>query len=157
MLNYYEFPDYVFVIDIIILSINLLIILLNGIHRILYLSKRLKFFLRLVFLFFMWIPPVNIIFVLYFSALAKKEFEYECFVKELESINAESEICKTKYPILMLHGIGFRDYKYTNYWGRIPKRLIKYGATIYYGNQKAWGTIEDNALEIKEKIKEKLK
>ena len=34
------------------------------------------------------------------------------------------EICVyviTRYPILMVHGVFFRDYKFPNYWGRIPK------------------------------------
>ena len=43
--------------------------------------------------------------------------------------------CKTKYPILMVHGMGFRDRKYFNYWGRIPKILKENGADIYYGHQ----------------------
>ena len=32
-----------------------------------------------------------------------------------------------KYPILMVHGMGFRDRKYLNYWGRIPGTLEKAG------------------------------
>ena len=30
---------------------------------------------------------------------------------------------RTKYPILMLHGVGFRDLKWPLYWGRIPAAL----------------------------------
>ena len=30
---------------------------------------------------------------------------------------------KTKYPVLMLHGVGFRDLKWPLYWGRIPAAL----------------------------------
>ena len=26
-----------------------------------------------------------------------------------------------KYPILLVHGMGFRDDNIINYWGRIPK------------------------------------
>lgn len=54
-------------------------------------------------------------------------------------------ICKTKYPILLVHGTGFRDRKYFGYWGRIPKVLKAHGAAIIYGNQDSWGTIEHNA------------
>ena len=57
----------------------------------------------------------------------------------------------------MLHGIGFRDFKYFNYWGRIPRELTKYGAIVYYGHQQAWGTVEDNANVVREKIEEVLK
>ena len=53
--------------------------------------------------------------------------------------------CKTKYPIMLIHGTGFRDRKFLNYWGRIPAALEKQGATLFYGNQDSWGTIEHNA------------
>ncbi|PKL01470.1 MAG: hypothetical protein CVV56_00360 [Tenericutes bacterium HGW-Tenericutes-1] len=60
--------------------------------------------------------------------------------------------CDTKYPIFMIHGIGFRDNKYFNYWGRTPKVLIEEGSLIRYGSQDSWGSIEENALTIKERI-----
>jgi len=28
--------------------------------------------------------------------------------------------CQTKYPIVLIHGAGFRDRKLLNYWGRSP-------------------------------------
>lgn len=61
---------------------------------------------------------------------------------------------KTKYPILLVHGMGFRDRKILNYWGRIPKVLTKNGYTVYYGNQDANGTIESNAIQLKKTIEE---
>ena len=60
--------------------------------------------------------------------------------------------CKTKYPIVLIHGTGFRDHRLLNYWGRIPKALESEGAVIYYGCQDSWGTIEYNAEMIKRKI-----
>ena len=62
--------------------------------------------------------------------------------------------CKTKYPLLFLHGIGFRDGKKYNYWGRIPGILKEHGAQIFYGGQSVCGTIPSNALFLKEKIRE---
>lgn len=63
-----------------------------------------------------------------------------------------TDLCKTKYPILLIHGTGFRDRKYLNYWGRIPKALENNGAAVFYGNQDSWGTIETNALFLKDSI-----
>ncbi len=60
--------------------------------------------------------------------------------------------CKTKYPVVLIHGTGFRDRRWLNYWGRIPGTLIKEGAVIYYGNQDAWGTVENNADTVKKNI-----
>lgn len=59
---------------------------------------------------------------------------------------------KTKYPILMVHGAGFRDLKWPLYWGRIPKTLTDCGAVLYYGQQDCWASIEDNAKHLKARI-----
>ena len=37
----------------------------------------------------------------------------------------------TKYPILLLHGAGFRDLKWPLYWGRIPAALSGMGVAFY--------------------------
>ena len=60
--------------------------------------------------------------------------------------------CATKYPIVLIHGTGFRDHRLINYWGRIPKALKNEGAEIYYGYQDSWGTIEINAQAVKKSI-----
>ncbi len=65
--------------------------------------------------------------------------------------------CKTKYPIVLVHGIGFRDREHLRYWGRIPKALEEEGCEVYYGNQDSWGTIEHNAKIIKQSIEDVLK
>lgn len=60
--------------------------------------------------------------------------------------------CKTKYPVLLVHGMGFRDRKIFNYWGRIPRELEKRGCRIFYGNQDANATVHDNAVMIKKSL-----
>jgi triacylglycerol lipase len=59
-----------------------------------------------------------------------------------------------KYPVLFVHGSGFRDgtFLLLNYWGRIPKYFIRHGITVYYGETDAWGSVENNALILKNKI-----
>ncbi len=59
-----------------------------------------------------------------------------------------------KYPILMVHGMGFRDRKYINYWGRIPKRLKELGCEVYHGYQDSNASIETNAETLKNRIEE---
>ena len=61
---------------------------------------------------------------------------------------------KTKYPILMLHGVGFRDLKWPLYWGRIPSVLSDTGSELFYGNQDCWARVEDNAKTIKARIRQ---
>ncbi len=62
-----------------------------------------------------------------------------------------------KYPVLFVHGMGFRDRKRLCYWGRIPREIEKLGCKIFYGNQDSNGTIEDNAEFIGNRINEILK
>ncbi|MDE5951597.1 MAG: hypothetical protein K2H12_08470 [Acetatifactor sp.] len=59
-----------------------------------------------------------------------------------------------KYPVLLVHGMGYRDSKYINYWGRIPAKLEENGCKVYYGNQDSNGTVESNGAFLAEKIKE---
>ncbi len=60
--------------------------------------------------------------------------------------------CSTKYPIFMIHGMGFRDRKLLCYWGRIPKILRQYGARIFFGNQDANASIEFNSALLKNSL-----
>lgn len=89
---------------------------------------------------------------MYLCRIASNEYDHACNKAYNENVRKDSSVCETKYPLLMLHGVGFRDYSYINYWGRIPKNLLKNGASVYYGHQQAFGTIEGNGQMIKEKI-----
>ena len=60
----------------------------------------------------------------------------------------------TRYPILMLHGVGFRDLKWPLYWGRIPSALSAMGAALYYGQQDCWARVEENAKTVKARIRQ---
>lgn len=64
------------------------------------------------------------------------------------------QLCKTQYPILLVHGIFFRDMKYFNYWGRIPRELEYHGAKIYYGNHQSALTVADSAQELTARVKQ---
>ena len=59
-----------------------------------------------------------------------------------------------KYPILLVHGMGFRDDKVIGYWGRIPKALESLGCQIYFGNQDSNGDIETNGKHLAQRIQD---
>lgn len=61
---------------------------------------------------------------------------------------------KLKFPVLLVHGMGFRDSRHISYWGRIPARLEKMGCSVYYGNQDSNKTIESNGKFLAGRIKE---
>lgn len=127
---------------------------LNGWFRIFIFSYRLRVVARILVSILIWIPFVNIFVIGYMCRIAYNEYDHSCNKAFNRNMRKDSLVCKTKYPLLMLHGVGFRDFKYINYWGRIPKQLIKNGAEVYYGHQEALGTIESNGYMVKDKILE---
>lgn len=60
--------------------------------------------------------------------------------------------CCTRYPILMVHGTGFRDWKRIGYWGRIPELLRRQGAQVHFGQQDGWATVEENAKHLARRV-----
>ena len=59
---------------------------------------------------------------------------------------------KLKYPVLLLHGMGFRDHKLLGYWGRIPKALEDTGCLVYFGYQDSNAGIETNGEFLAKRI-----
>ncbi|MBE7065254.1 MAG: alpha/beta fold hydrolase [Ruminococcaceae bacterium] len=62
-----------------------------------------------------------------------------------------------KYPVLFVHGMGYRDYKLISYWGRIPRVFEEKGVPVYYGYQDSNADIETNGLHIANRIDEIIK
>ncbi|MDP4183224.1 MAG: triacylglycerol lipase, partial [Bacillota bacterium] len=145
-------PKYILIPDTIITLLCIVVFYINGMLRIIFVSKRINIIKKVIIVSIMFIPFINILAIIYICSAAKSEYEHECYRVVSHNMRVDSQTCKTKFPIVLIHGLGFKDYKYINYWGRIPKELIRNGATIYYGNQEAWGTIEYNAQDVKDKI-----
>lgn len=130
------------------------LLMCNGALRIFCLSGQLTLKFRIL-LWFVWlVPVVNIPFLLHLQHVAREEIEFELEKAELDDMRAENECCKTRYPILLVHGVFFRDMRFFNYWGRIPKELVRNGATIFYGKQQSAASVADSALELKERIRQ---
>lgn len=72
-----------------------------------------------------WIPGLNIYYLQKIIRIAAVEIETEMEKWELNVARSESELCKTRYPLLLVHGVFFRDLRYLNYRGRIPSELQK--------------------------------
>lgn len=99
------------------------------------------------------ILPLNIIALNVIIHTVREEVRFECKKEALNRSREADQICKTRYPIMLVHGIFFRDSMYFNYWGRIPGELEKNGATIRYGNHHSAATIEHCGLELTRRIK----
>ena len=131
---------------------GILLLLFSGTLRIFFTSRRLGVVRRIVMLLTWWIPVVNLVVLLYACRLVYEEYDFERERAALRALRVDSDLCATRYPLLLVHGIGFRDLRYFNYWGRITRELKRNGAVIYYGNQEALGTIAYNAEDIRKRI-----
>lgn len=144
--------DWVF--DILLLVAVESILFWNGIIRIYVTSAQLGMKWRVIGIACGFIPVVNLIVLhkLLCIVTAEVKTENEKLVLN-ESRNGE-QICATRYPLLMVHGVFFRDFRYFNYWGRIPEELIKNGAVVYYGNHQSAASVEESGKELAERIRE---
>lgn len=53
--------------------------------------------------------------------------------------------CRTRYPLLLIHGLNCRDDWVFPYWGRVADILREHGAAVYLSGQDAWGSVPGNA------------
>ncbi|WP_288886577.1 triacylglycerol lipase [uncultured Eubacterium sp.] len=134
-----------------------LIIFWIGIILVYLSSRQLGFKLRLIGFLVGLIPILNLIALLKIISVTGREYRVEKAKNKLNERRASEKICKTKYPLLMVHGVFFRDFKHFNYWGRIPDELEKNGASIFYGNHQSALAVAGSAEELARRIKEILK
>ena len=59
---------------------------------------------------------------------------------------------KTRYPIVLVHGLGMKDTLFMKSWGWIDRILRVQGYTVYKSNVDGFGTVESNAKQLKEEI-----
>ena len=124
----------------------------NGMLRVYVTSVQLGLKHRVLAALCGWIPFLNIWYLAKIIRITSDEVEFETEKWELDEVRAESEVCRTKYPILLVHGVFFRDFHYLNYWGRIPKELKRNGAAVYYGQQQSAASVEESGKELAARI-----
>ena len=56
---------------------------------------------------------------------------------------------KTRYPIVLVHGLGMNDTFFMKSWGRIDRILRIQGYTVYKSDVDAFGTVEGNAAQLR--------
>ena len=130
------------------------IVFCNGIICVYLTSTQLGIKLRIIGIICGMIPIANLIVLFFIIKTCVKECFFEQKKEKLNNLRKSEKICATKYPILLVHGVFFRDTKFFNYWGRIPKELEINGATIYYGNHPSAASVADSAVFIKDRILE---
>ena len=91
----------IIITDTIITVVSLIVFYINGMLRILITSKRINIIKKTIAVFTMLIPIVNIPVMLYACHAAKEEIEHECYRVVKHNIRIESQVCNTKYPLVM--------------------------------------------------------
>lgn len=129
----------------------------NGIIRIYITSGQLGLKWRVIGIICGMIPVINLVVLGKMIRIVKKEVKFENDKIILNEQRCDKKLCATKYPILMVHGVFFRDFRYFNYWGRIPAELEKNGAVIFYGNHQSAASVEECGCELAERIKQIVK
>ena len=59
---------------------------------------------------------------------------------------------RTKYPIVLVHGLGMKDTFFLRSWGRIDRILRGEGYTVYKSRVDGFGTVAGNAAQLKAEI-----
>lgn len=136
----------VFLIEFILFWVGIIMVYLTSI--------RLGIQKRVVGALCGWIPIVNLFSLIGIIRICRAEVALERELVLRDKQRESRQICKTKYPLLLVHGVFFRDFEHLNYWGRIPAELKKNGATIFYGEHNSAAAVKDSAVELEKRIKE---
>ncbi len=147
-------PWWLLAVNIVICLLVELVLLLNGLSRVFLVSLQLGIKWRILMFCFWWMPVVNVRRRRRVCRLLRNEYEVETAKNELNAARKEREICRTRYPLLLVHGVFFRDSRYFNYWGWIPGELRKNGTELYFGEQQSAASVADSAAELAERIKQ---
>ena len=132
----------------------LAIVFWNGILCVYLTSWQLGLKQRLKGIFCGMIPIANLIALNGIIRTTLKEVDTEVSRELMDRKRASEQLCSTKYPLVFIHGVFFRDSKKFNYWGRIPETLERNGATVFYGNHQSAASVRDSAAELTQRIKD---
>lgn len=130
------------------------IVFWNGMLRIFFSSEQLGIKTRVIAVVCGMIPVVHLFVLGKMIRLVSAEITLENQKIITDEQRRAQQVCATKYPILMVHGVFFRDFRYFNYWGRIPKALESNGARVFYGEHQSAAAVETSGQEIASRIQE---
>ncbi len=140
-----------------IIFLSELIIFWNGIIRVYICASMIGGKWRILGLICGMIPIANIIVLCRIINITNAETNMEKARIKRNKERKDLKVCRTKYPILLVHGVFFRDLEKFNYWGRIPAELTNNGAELYYGEQESALSIKESADQLAQKIEEIIK
>ena len=124
-------------LSLLVCSIAEAILFWNGMLCVYCASVQLGIWHRMVGLLCGIVPILNLIQLVKITRIVSDEVEFEDAKNRLDAQRHEERICATRYPLLLVHGVFFLDFKFPPYWGRIPAELEKNGAQVFYGEHQS--------------------
>lgn len=125
-----------------------------GIISVYAVSKQLGLKYRLIGIFCGMIPVAHLFALGIIIKKVDAEIKIEYAKNKLDIARAGERVCATRYPILMVHGVFFRDFDHFNYWGRTPAELERNGARLFYGEHESASPVPESARQIANKVME---
>ena len=144
--------DFSHMLSFLLVTVFAFVVFWVGIIIVYISSRQLGFKIRLWGILLGMIPIANLVMLFIILHVTGKEAKTELQKCRLNESRRDAKICQTKYPLLLVHGVFFRDFKHFNYWGRIPDELIKNGASVFYGNHSSAASVDDSAKELEKRI-----
>ncbi|MGI6264284.1 MAG: esterase/lipase family protein [Acutalibacteraceae bacterium] len=124
----------------------------NGIISVYATSVQLGIRRRVIGLICGPVPIAHLIALGMIVAVCRREVREETEKEQLNRSRRDERICATRYPLLLVHGVFFRDFKRLNYWGRIPAELERNGAVVFYGEHSSALSVAGSAAELRQRI-----
>ena len=146
-------PWKVWLLGVLIVILGEAVFFWAGIVRVYVTSVQLGITLRVLAAAFGWVPILHLVYLCKVLSVVGEEVRFESARQALDRARAQDAVCRTRYPILLVHGVFFRDCRYFNYWGRIPAALEQNGAVLFYGNQQSALPVAESARELAERIR----
>lgn len=143
-----------FLWSLLVCIVALSVLFWNGMISVYAASVQLGVRRRAVGIILGLVPVLNLVMLAHIISVVSEEIYFEKGKIELNKSRANEKICQTKYPVLFVHGVFFRDFKHLNYWGRIPGEIILNGGRVYYGNHQSAASIKDAGEELAARIRE---
>ena len=96
-----------FVIEFVLFWIGIIMVYVS--------SLQLGFKTRLLGIICGWIPIVNLFTLMKIIRICSEEVALERRLLTRDLARKDEQVCRTRYPILLVHGVFFRDFEHFNY------------------------------------------
>ena len=145
------------IINVVLCFLLLWILALSGSIRLFITSSQMGSALRISLMLLWWVPVLNYVLLYKAFRILREELSISVMKHQRNLDRKGTGYCSTQYPLVLIHGIFFRDWKLVNYWGRIPDALAQHEAVLFYGNQQSSASLAGSAAELKQRVQEVLK